>query len=122
MICGFVSCLSPRDLLHRSGSPEKRDAAPHGYIPREADGYLVSIDYDRHLRPSTGIGKHLVKFIRVFLHIDIDSLIAIGCTSLAAEGSGVGSVNNDFVPVIGLFLLQVHLAASYRLFLCRAPQ
>jgi hypothetical protein len=41
--------------------------------------------------------KHFIKLIRVFLYVDIDSSIPVGCPSLIAEGSGIRAVNNDFI-------------------------
>lgn len=93
----FVCGLSPRDIFHRSGPPEKRHAASQGSITREADRCFVSVDYDRDLHLSPGVGEHFLQFLRVFIHIDIDGPLTVGCPSLAAEGSGIRAVNNDFI-------------------------
>jgi len=82
--------LSPRNLFHRSGPPEKRDASSQGYITCEANRYLVSIDYDRDLHLSAGAGEHFLEFFRVFIYVDVGGPIPIGCPSLVAEGSGIG--------------------------------
>ena len=84
-------------MFHRSGSAEERDTASQGSIARVADHYLVSFDYNRDLRLSPGIGEHLLQFIRVFIYIEIDGPISVGCPSLVAEGSGVRAVNDDFI-------------------------
>jgi len=87
---------SPRNLFHRSGSPEKRDTTAQGYITCEANRYLVSIDHDRDLHLSAGAGEHFLEFFRVFIYVDVGGPIPIGCPSLVAERSAVGSVNNNF--------------------------
>jgi hypothetical protein len=93
-----VCCgLSPRGSFHRSGPTEKRDTAPERDITGEADCYFVSIDYDRDLRLSPGVDEHFLKFVRVFINVDVDSPVAVGCPSLGAEGSGIRAINNDFI-------------------------
>jgi hypothetical protein len=93
----FRCGLSPGDLSHRSGPPEKRDAASQGNIAREADGYLVAINYDRDLHASSGVSEHLSQRLRIFINIDIDGPLSVGRTSLVAIGSGIRAVNDDFV-------------------------
>jgi hypothetical protein len=102
----FFALVSLRvTLFHRSGSPEKRDAASQGNITREADGYLVPVDYDRDLHPSPGARKHFLQFLRVFIRIDIDGPLTVGCPCLVAKRSGIRAVNDDLLFHEELLLL-----------------
>jgi len=92
-----ISGLSPRNSFYRSASPEKRDTSSHGNITREADRYLVSIDYDRNLRLPFGVSEHFLKFLRVFIYVDIDGPVPVGCPSLGAIWSSIRAVNDDLV-------------------------
>jgi len=90
-------CLSPRGSFHRSTNSGERDAPLHRSIPHKTNRHLVSLDYDRDLCLSAGIGEHFIKLVRVFLYIEIDGHFPIGCPSLLAEGSGVCTINNDLI-------------------------
>lgn len=89
--------LSPRGFYCRSVAAEKGNTPSEGNLAKEAHRHLVPIDYDRDLRFSFGVDEHFIKFVRIFLHIDVNGPIPVGCTSLIAEGSGIRAVNDDLV-------------------------
>ena len=57
----------------------------------------MSVDYDRYLHFSLGVSEHFLQFFRIFIYVDVDGPIPVGCPSLVAEGSGVRAVNDDFI-------------------------
>jgi len=87
--------LLTEGLFHRSGASKNRDAAAQGNIPGETDRDLVAFHNHRYLQFAFGIRQHFLQFLRVFIHIDIDSLLAIGCPSLDTKGSGICSVDDN---------------------------
>ena len=64
----------------------------------------MSVDYDRDLHLSLGVSEHFLQFFRVFIYVDVDGPIPVGCPSLVAEGSGVRAVNDDLICHDGLAL------------------
>jgi|GEM_PF-5784855 len=95
LLSSLLRGLSPRGLVNRSGTSENGNAPTKRNFTCEANRHFVSIYDNRDLRFSAGVFKHFLKFVRVFLYIDIDGPITIGFPSLPAEGSGIGAVNND---------------------------
>lgn len=80
-----------------SGTAEKWNTAPQGYLSGKTDGYLIAVHDDGHLLPAAGISQHFFELFRVFVDIDIDRPVAIGLTSLNAKRSGICSINNYFL-------------------------
>jgi len=85
------------ELFHRSSAPEKRDASPQRDFPRKADRHPAAVDDDGRLPFTAGIGQHLLEPLRIGIDVEINGPVSIGCTSLVAEWSGVGPVNDDLV-------------------------
>ncbi len=89
--------LPPAALFERSGSPVKRDTATEGRLAGEADRHPSPLHDHGHLLPASTQGQHLRELLGVLSHIHVHGSIAIGCPSLAAEGSGIGAVNDDLI-------------------------
>ena len=82
--------------FHRSGASENGNAAAQGNITGETDRYLFSFHNHGYLHPASGILQHFPQFLRVFIHIDIDSPLAIGCPSLNTKWSRICTEDDDF--------------------------
>jgi hypothetical protein len=94
---GTMQDLSPRDFFNGSRATENRNAVPHGSLASKTYRHPISLDNDRDLHLSPGVGKHFLQFLRVFIHINVFSPITIGFPSLIAERSGICDINDDFI-------------------------
>lgn len=107
--------------IHRSSAAENGNATAQGNVPGETDRDLFAFHNHGYLHLAVGKVQHSLQFFRVFIYIDIAIPLAIGFPRLVAEGSGVCSVDDDFVrhdlvPPISkkLFHCATHLPPPHR--------
>jgi hypothetical protein len=75
----------------------QHDPAAQRCLPDKPDGDFAPVNDYGDLIFSAGVGQHFLQLFTVFLDVDKHGLAAVGCPSLDAEGSGKGSIDNDFL-------------------------
>jgi len=87
----------PEGCLNRSGPSQKAKPLGNESMPGITDLDLVSLNNDRDLHLSPGVDKHFLQFLRVFIHVHKDCLLAIGRPGLECIGSGTSAINDDLI-------------------------
>lgn len=92
-----VHDLFPRGPLRESCTSKKGNPAAKRNLSRKPDRYLIAFHNHRHLPFATGENQHFIEFFRISPHVDKNSFVSISRTSLIAERTIVGSIDNDFI-------------------------